>query len=97
MFPTQSIGESDSTYKFRVFTTVTEWVPTVTAEDIPKTGPVRNVWRNMETIRSMTDDELAHDYFETLNNPDLSSASWWGTVVRAWLELLKLERARRYN
>ena len=97
MLPIQAESESDADYKFRVFTTAEQWVPQAAESDIPKTGPLRYVWRNLETIRSLTDDELAEEYFTTMNNDDRFSSSWWGVSVRTWLELVKIERTRRYN
>lgn len=96
MLPIQSESESDADFKYRVFTTAHLWVPLVTDNEIPKTGVVRHVWRNVQTIRSLTDDQLAHEYYTAMNDEDVYSASWWGTACRAWLELVKLERAQRY-
>ena len=45
----------------------------------------------------LTDDELAEEYFMALNHEDRYVTSWWGISVRTWLDLVKIERARRYN
>lgn len=97
MLPIQAESESDADFKFRVFTTADKWVPTAADSDIPKSGPLRYVWRNLATIHALSDDELAEEYFTTLHNDDRFATSWWGVSVRTWLELVKIERARRYN
>ena len=89
--------ETDDEFKHRVFSTVTEWVPAATDIDIPLGGVVRSVWKNVQSIRVMTDDELAEEYFNALEDDGMTSTSWWGVVARSWLDLLRMERACRYE
>lgn len=91
----QKDDEKDDDFKLRIFTTVSTWVPLAQDTDIPRSGPVYSVWRNMQTIHELTDDELSEDYFETLQNNDLYSSSWWGVTCRMWRDLLKIEIERR--
>jgi hypothetical protein len=91
----QKEDETEEAFKIRIFERVAEWVPLVTEAEIPKSGPVRAVWNNVNRIQALSDEELSDQMWDARHSDDLISNRWWGTVCRAWCTLLTLEHSRR--
>ena len=91
----QTDRETAANFLHRIFGLADIWLPMVKEADIPVSGHVRDVWNNYQTIRLMTEEELADDIYYTSGDSIRNSRELEGVFCRSWLTLLYLESNNR--
>ena len=88
-------GESEKHFEMRVWRWSTQWCELCVEEDIPKEGPLRNVWRMYNFIKDTPTDELVEDYRSALGDEQQCWGNMEGEYCRAWIDLARAELDRR--